>query len=297
MRFTHRPATSTACRRPATAYLRTGPGVQSGIGQVETRKVQAQTGTTGIGPHRSYRRLTALNWRSAGLTAALLMAIEVVLATRLDDLSRLFSDIALSLTSGAGTDLSLSSQSYLGSTIHPITFSLQPMDYTAVWTWFVCSLVGSWLLFRVRALNPPLRLIGCFGLAVVAASALYLLFFGHLGYEGEAFSILYVRTNALVWLLAPMVMGALSLTLPFTSIERLGFVSLCVACLFALSSVRYAVFIWVLSEFGALFMPALYLFLGPLLDFVYLMSIFALFLAPLGRRLDRAGRKAVWTWL
>jgi hypothetical protein len=274
-----------------------GPGFQSGIGQVEARKVQVQTRPTGIGPHRSYRRLAALNWRSAGLTAALLVAIEVLLAARLDDLSRLFSDIALSLTSEAGTDLSLSSQSYLGSTIHPVTFSLQPMDYTVVWAWFVGSLVGSWLLFHVRSLNPPLRLIGCFGLAVVAASALYLLFFGHLGYEGEAFSILYVRTNALVWLLAPMVMGTLSLTLPFTSIERLGFVSLCVACLFALSSMRYAVFIWVLSEFGALFMPALYLFLGPLLDFVYLMSVFSLFLAPLGRRLDRAGSRAVWTWL
>ena len=259
--------------------------------------MQVQTGTTGIGPHRSYRRLTALNWRSAGVTAVLLVAMEVLLAARLDDLSKLFSDIALSLTSGTGTELAVSSQSYLGSTIYPITFSLEPMDYTVVWPWFVGSLVGSWLLFRVRKLHPPLRLIGSFGLAVVAASALYLLFFGHLGYEGEAFSILYVRTNALVWLLAPFVMGTLSLTLPFTSVERLGFVSLCVACLLVLSSVRYAVFIWVLSEFGALFMPALYLFLGPLLDFVYLMSVFALFLAPLGRRLDRAGRGAVWAWL
>jgi hypothetical protein len=33
------------------------------------------------------------------LTAALLVAIEVLLAARLDDLSRLFSDIALSLAS------------------------------------------------------------------------------------------------------------------------------------------------------------------------------------------------------
>jgi hypothetical protein len=148
--------------------------------------------------------------------------MEALLAARLDDLSRLFSDIALSLTSGAGTNLSVTSQSYLGSTIYPITFSLEPMDYKVVWPWFVGSLVGSWLLFRVRRLHPPLRLIGSFGLAVVAASALYLLFFGHLGYEGEAFSILYVRTNALVWLLAPLVMGTLSLALPFTSVERLG---------------------------------------------------------------------------
>ncbi|MGH2778792.1 MAG: hypothetical protein ACRDJB_09090, partial [Actinomycetota bacterium] len=90
--------------------------------------------------------------------------------------------------------------------------------------------------------------------------------------------------------------GLLGLTMPFRSWERLGLVVLCWTSIFALSAVRYALFVWALTQFGSVLMPSLYLFLGPVLDFVYLMSIFSLFLVPLGRRLDRGERNS-WAWL
>lgn len=249
-----------------------------------------------MAPHRSYRRLARFQRSGAFLTALVLLALEIALFWRMEELSRLLSGAAMWLTSSATSDLSLGTYTYLGVTIHPLRFSLEPMDYQAVWIWFALSLVACWALFDAERLNPPLRLIGSFLAGMLALSALYMLFFGHLGYEGEAFSVLYVRTNVIVWLLLPVVVGSLTLILPFNPIERVLFVLVCFVCLFTLSTVRYALFIWVLTKLGSVFMPSLYLFLGPVLDFVYLMSVFALFLPRLGRRLDES-RKEVWSWL
>jgi hypothetical protein len=51
------------------------------------------------------------------------------------------------------------------------------------------------------------------------------------------------------------------------------------------SAVRYALFIWLLVRLGAVVMATLYLFLGPLLDVIYLVGIFAVFVLRLTRRI------------
>jgi hypothetical protein len=77
------------------------------------------------------------------------------------------------------------------------------------------------------------------------------------------------------------------LTLPFSVLERTVLMVLTLGYDIVFSAIRYAVFAWLLTGVGAVVMANLYLFLGPLLDFVYLVGIFALFLPRLGRRLGR----------
>jgi hypothetical protein len=247
-------------------------------------------------PHRAYRRVKSIDRRSLLATAGLVATVEIAILSQLSWLERFFSEVALHLTPSVDGGIALAEGVYLGARVSWIEFSLPPMDYMTVWVWFVASLVVARALFVMRRISPPLRLLGSFIASMVSASALYMLFFGHLGYESEAFSILYMRTSVIVWLLIPLAVGALSMTVPFSSLERLGLTVLCSCAVFILSAIRYSMFIWVLKSFGSLFMPTLYLVLGPVLDFVYLMSMFSLFLTPLGRRLD-SGRSEAWAWL
>jgi len=119
------------------------------------------------------------------------------------------------------------------------------------------------------------------------ASAVYLTFAGRLGYDAAEFSNLYLRTVVVVWLITPLFIAGLSLMLPFSALERAALMVLTLAYDVVFCAVRYALFAWLLTEVGAVVMANLYLFLGPLLDFVYLVGIFALFLPRLGRRLGR----------
>ncbi|MDQ4057643.1 MAG: hypothetical protein M3124_00800 [Actinomycetota bacterium] len=246
--------------------------------------------------HRSYRRLQTVDLTSLWVTIALLAVTEAVLVANLSELSDFFVRITSQLIPDIGRPLPINQGSYLLGDISWLEFHIEPMTYQEAWLWFAVSLVAARVLFVAGKISPPLRLMGSFICAAISLSALYLLYFGHLGFEGEAFSILYVRTSVIVRLLSPIMVGLLGLTMPFTSLERLGLVVLCWASIFALSAVRYALFIWALTQFGSVLMPSLYLFLGPVLDFVYLMSMFSLFLVPLGRRLDR-GERSSWAWL
>ncbi|MGH2779013.1 MAG: hypothetical protein ACRDJB_10235, partial [Actinomycetota bacterium] len=161
------------------------------------------------------------------MTIGLIAVAETVLVANLSEVSDLFVRLTLLLVPDMGGSLPVNQGSYLLGDISWLDFHLEPMTYQAAWLWFAVSLVAARVLFVTGKISPPLRLMGSFICAAISLSALYMLFFGHLGFEGEAFSILYVRTSVIVRLLSPIMVGLLGLTMPFRSLERLGLVVLC----------------------------------------------------------------------
>jgi hypothetical protein len=186
---------------------------------------------------------------------------------------------------------------FLAIQIRPLQIEVQPLDYRALLVWFLASIAAAGVLAGTKRIGAPARYMAIYNLAMVAFSAAYMLFAGELGYGAEAFSELYLRTAVVIWLVIPVFVGAVSLFLPFTMPERLLLVGASFAYNLVFSAVRYALFAWILSWSGAVTMASLYLFFGPLLDFVYMVGVFSMFLVPLSRRLDREGPQDAWTWL
>ena len=58
---------------------------------------------------------------------------------------------------------------------------------------------------------------------------------------------------------------------------------------------RYAVFLWMLDRFSVLYMAVMFFALGPFADFVYVVSIYSLYLNRLALRLKRSPE--TWQWL
>ena len=137
-----------------------------------------------------------------------------------------------------------------------------------------------------RWLSMPVRYLVVYNLLIIAASASYLLFFGQPGYDARDFSQLYLRTVVTIWLVTPAFLGVMSMTLPFHPLEQVGLVTVSLVYDMVFSAVRYALFVWLLVRLGAVVMATLYLFLGPLLDVIYLVGIFAAFVLRLTRRID-----------
>ncbi len=169
------------------------------------------------------------------------------------------------------------------------------MDYTSILGWVIGCGAGVAIICITRWMTAPLRVLLIYNLILLGTTAVYLLYTGHLGYDTEAFSRLYLRTVVIVWTMLPLFMGMLSVLLPFSPIEQAGFVACALIYNFVFSALRYAFFVWAISRFGIVVMPDLYLFFGPFMDFVYSVGIFTLFLGRLRRRLDRHGER--WVWL
>jgi hypothetical protein len=220
----------------------------------------------------------------------LMAAIEAALVLGLGPLLRVFGDSSLRIAQLTGLAAWLGQDRFLGVDLFPLLIGEPPpVAPQAALLWLAGGLGTLALVCRAGWMALPVRCLIAFNLAVFSASALYLLFFGRLGYDAAEFSQLYLRTIVVVWLITPLFLAGLSLTLPFTALERTALMGLALAYDIVFSAIRYAAFAWLLTAVGAVVMANLYLFLGPLLDFVYLVGIFSLFLPRLGRRLGRQG--------
>ena len=256
--------------------------------------VPAERGALPILPHRAYRRPRLIGRPTIAASLALTAAMETLVVIFRGDLADLFGRAAAALLPGGHR---VPSRPLMGVPIRPLEIDLQPLDYRALLVWFVGSVIGVALLAKVRRIGTPARYMGIYNLLLIAVTAGYILFAGRIGYGAETFSDLYLRTAVIIWLVIPVFVGAVSLFLPFTVAERALILLVTFAYNVAFSAVRYALFAWLLSWTGAVAMPALFLFFGPLLDFVYVVGVFSMFLVPLSKRLGREGPQDVWTWL
>lgn len=256
--------------------------------------VSTDRGALPILPHRAYRRPVPVDRTTLVASLVLIGAVEALIVAFRGDLADLFTRSAAALLPGGER---ATGRPFMGIRIHPLGIDVQPLDYRALLVWFVAAIAGIVLLARMRRIGAPARYMGVYNLLLIAASAAYILFAGRLGYGGESFSDLYLRTAVVIWIVIPVFVGAVTLTLPFTVAERAAVLAATLAYNVVFSAVRYALFAWLLSWTGAVVMAGLYLFFGPLLDFVYVVGVFSVFLVPLSKRLGREGPQDVWTWL
>jgi len=245
-------------------------------------------------PHRAYRRPRALTAGSVATSVALIAAGEFLVVVFLGRLADHYTRASAFLLPGGTRS---SPRPFLGIQLRPLQIQIQPLDYRALLVWFLASVAIAGVLTGTHRIGAPGRYMVIYNLAMIAVSAAYMLFAGELGYGAEAFSELYLRSAVVIWLVIPVFLGGVSLFLPFTMLERVLLVGASFAYNVVFSAVRYALFAWILSWSGAVTMASLYLFFGPLLDFVYMVGVFSMFLVPLSRRLDREGPQDAWTWL
>jgi hypothetical protein len=240
-----------------------------------------------LAPPRAYRRLPRLRRANVVFSLALVVGAEGLLYRYLPETVRAFSLSTAALVRFTHTTVELGTDEFLGVPLLPLVFeSIRPLSYQVLLLWLGACAAGILLLTRRRWLSMPVRYLIVYNLLLIAASAYYLLFAGQPGYDAVDFSRLYLRTVVTIWLVMPAFMGVMSLTLPFSPLEQVGLVALSLAYDMIFSAVRYALFVWLLVHLGAVVMANLYLFLGPLLDVIYLVGIFAVFALRLERRIE-----------
>jgi hypothetical protein len=129
-----------------------------------------------------------------------------------------------------------------------------------------------------------------------AVSSLFFTFFpDRFPYQAVDYSELYIKQQIGIWFFVPIILGLAILPLPSTissKIVTLG-AAFCYSVIFG--TVRYVVFLYLLTKATLLSMAILFFVLGPLVDFVYIVGIYSVHVARLAKKMK--GDFASWKWL
>ena len=160
---------------------------------------------------------------------------------------------------------------------------------------FIASVLIVVVLPRLRFVPKVLRVYAVFLSLLNLISGAFFVLVPHLfPYDVLDFSLLYMGTQFGMWLLMPVVMGVALSPLQTPVLERFGVVLATVAYAVLFGAVRYASFLYLLQKLTVLHMAAMFFALGPLIDFVYLVAIYSVYMNVVALRLR--DRPETWRW-
>ncbi|MGI9659243.1 MAG: hypothetical protein ACR2OD_10075, partial [Gaiellaceae bacterium] len=128
------------------------------------------------------------------------------------------------------------------------------------------------------------------------AAGAFMLATGRPPFAAGEFAALYTETAALTWLILPLLLGVVSLSVPFRVWERALLMMLVLAYGGLLSVARLGFFAEALGAGSSVLMAPLFLNFGPLLDFIGAVAIFSVMLVRVSARLERGEPRRVWSW-
>lgn len=128
-------------------------------------------------------------------------------------------------------------------------------------------------------------------------SSLFFMFFpDRFPYDVAIFSELYIKTEVSIWLLIPLIMTMALMFLPSNIGQKIGIVTstLCYSIIFG--CIRYIIFLYILTKFSYLFMVLMFFIFGPLVDFIYMVGIYAYYVNVVSNKVKKRDTK-IWNWL
>lgn len=151
------------------------------------------------------------------------------------------------------------------------------------------------VFFGFTNYGKPLMISGAMITAIHLVASLFFLFApGGFPYSAANYSELYIKQQIGIWFFMPLLLGMSILPLPAPWPTK--FFAIAAAVLYSLvfGTLRYIVFLYIISQVSMLYMAILYFALGPLIDFVYGVGIYSLYLSWLLKK--SKGNIALWRW-
>jgi hypothetical protein len=174
---------------------------------------------------------------------------------------------------------------------------IAPGSNPSILTSFISSLIMLVLVFFLQRMKIRNMAIFAAFLAVIhMISAVFFTLVPYLfPYTLEDFAELYVKTVVCIWLFIPCILAMAILPLPTSFIPKFLLIILTLIYSFIFATLRYAIFIYLLLKFSSIYMALLFFAFGPLIDFVYVVGIYAVFTTYLAKKLK--DNELIWEWL
>lgn len=168
-----------------------------------------------------------------------------------------------------------------------------PSIFTAPANFFLSLGLILFLLFVKRKKNIAIYFIFPMGINLI--SALFFIFSpANFPYTAADFAELYIKSQISMWLFIPVILGMAFLPLPASIVPKLALISITLLYSSVFGTLRYIIFLFIISKLSVMHMALLFFSFGPLIDFVYIVGIYCFYISRLSGKLK--GNKTVWRW-
>jgi hypothetical protein len=247
--------------------------------------------------HRAYRKLTSSKWVLGLELIVETLPITLAILLLYPFITRQMSLITqVILSSYYPTDIiKVIEKSFLLGNVSVVTIVCgYPKALTSLIN-FIVSIGLITLLPRVRkAKNIAIFVV--FLAVVNLISAMYFtLSLFEFPYTGTEFSEHYVKSEISMWLFIPFILGVAFVPLPGSFFAKMVLIVLTVMYSVIVGTLRYAIFLFIISKSSVIYMALLFFAFGPLSDFVYIIGIYCFYASKLAYKLK--GRESVWKWV
>ena len=128
----------------------------------------------------------------------------------------------------------------------------------------------------------------------LASSVFFLLFPQAFPYTITEFSELYIKAQLSMWLFIPFILSMAFLSLPAPMPHKLLLMIFTFIYSAIFGTLRYIIFLYIISKFSVIYMALLFFAFGPLIDFVYIVGIYSFYSSRLAKNLKSSA--SVWNW-
>lgn len=254
------------------------------------------TSKTIIYYHRSYRKISGSGWKFLLALVVVGIFLSVAIFFACPFLSKWMSLIAAAVLSPhypSGT-IQIIEKSFFWEKVFfleipgPLPSALTIYANTGI------SVALIALMMLVKRYKNIAVFIAFLSAAHLVASLFFMVFGGAFPYTGPEFSELCIKSQIGIWLFIPFVLAMAFLPLPASMPSRIAVIASTMLYSLVFGTLRYIVFLYVISKFSSLYMAILYFAFGPLIDFIYIVGIYSVYSNRLAKILK--GNQSVWKW-
>ena len=247
--------------------------------------------------HRAYRKITGSSWLfflEFIFTAIPLSLIILLIYPWITAQISLFTYNYLSSYYPADS-IFLVEKSFL---IGNVSIVAVPGSYPSVLTCLINFIVCLGMIFILpkTKIGRNFAIISVFWALINLTSVL---FFSITPFEFpyivEDYSELYMKSEVSMWLFIPFILGIAFLPLPSSFIPKILIIVFTAVYSIIFGTLRYIVFLFIVSKFSVLYMAILFFAFGPLIDFVYIVGIYCYYTYYLAKKLK--DDDSIWKWL
>jgi hypothetical protein len=113
-------------------------------------------------------------------------------------------------------------------------------------------------------------------------------------YTGAEFSKFYLQSEISMWLFIPFILGMAVTLLPTPISLRLILIFSAIIYSIVFGTLRYIIFLFIISKCSVIYMALLFFAFGPLIDFVYIVGIYSFYNNRLASNLKSSN--SIWKW-
>ncbi len=253
-----------------------------------------------IHPHRAYRKLVDVGRRGSFIELLILsvplMAVMYFLFPYLTYLN-CYNAIHLLTPSIPEEFIHLIRDDYLANTVY---FMSIPGSYPTMTFSFITALISFLILVIIPNIKIVPKAVGLWVgyLAFVNFVSATFFFFvpNQFPYSIRIFSELYMKTEVSMWFIIPLLLAAALLPIPSRLGAKFGVIISIVLLDVVLGIVRYFVFLYVLHHYSFLFMALMFFAFGPLVDFLYAVVTYSLFMRNISAEIRKDIRQWKWSY-